>query len=242
MIKNLQGKLLQYEGKDIGCEPDRDSLIGDLHHMCTNWTVMIQDLACIENKIEFLRKTYQRCSEVYPQSEPSPWESRKGTEKEFSLAESNVEYEMDDLLAYLESRCSMYRGWASNYLNRTKTRIQLIFHLSNQEETRTNSKIAKSTKELAEKTQRDSASMITIATVTMFFLPMTLVSSVISGIFFDYGLPSENASKLWWVFPTIVIPLTITVFSIWGAWLRWRRRRDFCEIMSLDEEQGPANQ
>jgi len=51
-----------------------------------------------------------------------------------------------------------------------------IFHLSNQKDARTNLKIAELTKKLAEKTQRDSASMITIAAVTMFFLPMTSVS------------------------------------------------------------------
>jgi hypothetical protein len=51
-----------------------------------------------------------------------------------------------------------------------------IFHLSSQMDNRTNVKIGKLTSKIAKETQRDSSSMITIAAVTMFFLPGTFVS------------------------------------------------------------------
>lgn len=51
-----------------------------------------------------------------------------------------------------------------------------LFHRANQEENRTNTRIANLTAKIAQRTQRDSASMITIAAVTMFFLPGTFIS------------------------------------------------------------------
>jgi DNA-binding IclR family transcriptional regulator len=58
-----------------------------------------------------------------------------------------------------------------------------LFHLANQAESRANvrlaaqnQEIAELTAELAQRTQRDSAAMITIAAVTMFFLPGTFVA------------------------------------------------------------------
>ena len=50
------------------------------------------------------------------------------------------------------------------------------FHLSTQTDNRTNVKIGKLTSRIAQETQRDSSSMITIAAVTMFFLPGTFIS------------------------------------------------------------------
>jgi hypothetical protein len=62
-----------------------------------------------------------------------------------------------------------------------------LFHLANQRESKTNTQIATSTAEVARQTQRDSASMITIAAVTMLFLPGTFISAILSTTFFDYG-------------------------------------------------------
>ncbi|KAK2766863.1 hypothetical protein FQN54_006177 [Arachnomyces sp. PD_36] len=66
---------------------------------------------------------------------------------------------------------------------REKTRINLLFHLANQAESRANiqiatqnNEVAELTAELAKRTQRDGAAMITIAAVTMFFLPGTFVA------------------------------------------------------------------
>jgi hypothetical protein len=50
------------------------------------------------------------------------------------------------------------------------------FHLSTQADNRTNVKIGKLTSKIAKETQRDSSSIITIAAVTMFFLPGTFIS------------------------------------------------------------------
>lgn len=64
--------------------------------------------------------------------------------------------------------------------------------------------------------------MITIAAVTMFFLPGTFVSAILSTTFFDYGKDGLSVSKQWWILPVVTLPLMIVVF---GVWLGWQRKR-----------------
>lgn len=64
----------------------------------------------------------------------------------------------------------------SNYATRTNIRVNLFFNLANQGDSRINIEIARTSKAIAAETKRDSSSMITIAAVTMFFLPGTFVS------------------------------------------------------------------
>lgn len=64
----------------------------------------------------------------------------------------------------------------ANWSIRTKIRIDLFFNLANQNDNRTNLEIANTTKDIAEKTRNDSSSMITVAALTMLFLPGTFVS------------------------------------------------------------------
>lgn len=99
---------------------------------------------------------------------------------------------VDDSIKFLASKCNVFKRWTANYRDRTNIRINLvgrdrspgqqmlidsqIFHLSSQMDNRTNVEIGKLTSKIAKETQRDSSSMITIAAVTMFFLPGTFVS------------------------------------------------------------------
>ncbi|PPR01784.1 hypothetical protein CVT24_001711 [Panaeolus cyanescens] len=69
--------------------------------------------------------------------------------------------------------------------------------------------------------------MITIAAVTMFFLPGSFVSALFSMVFFDTQSNESGQTKLsvapqWWLFPSVTIPLTAAVFAVW---LIWQRRR-----------------
>ena len=79
-------------------------------------------------------------------------------------------------IAYLISRCKHSKRWITNYKDRANIRINLAFHLSTQVDNELNLQISKATTALARDAQRDSASMITIAAVTMFFLPGTFIS------------------------------------------------------------------
>lgn len=68
--------------------------------------------------------------------------------------------------------------------------------------------------------------MITIAAVTMFFLPGTFISAILSTTFFDYGVNGLSVSKKWWILPAATIPLTLVVFGIWVGWRYWKLGMD----------------
>jgi hypothetical protein len=68
--------------------------------------------------------------------------------------------------------------------------------------------------------------MITIAAITMIFLPGTFISAVLSTTFFDYAETGLRVSGKWWVLLVVTVPLTVVVFVIWLLWLRRRQSKD----------------
>jgi len=64
--------------------------------------------------------------------------------------------------------------------------------------------------------------MITIAAVTMLFLPGTFICTIVSTNFFDFGEEGLQVSSQWWVLLVAAIPLTIMVFGVWLGWQRIR--------------------
>lgn len=70
----------------------------------------------------------------------------------------------------------MWIYWVENYRERTKLIMNLFFSIGSQADSRTNLEIADLTSKIAVDAQRDSSSMITLAAVTMVFLPGTFIS------------------------------------------------------------------
>lgn len=75
---------------------------------------------------------------------------------------------------------------------------------------------------------QDGASMKTIAVITMAFLPATFVATL-------FAMPmlsgNDNEGRIvsgqFWIYWSVEIPLTITVFLVWLGWWYWRSiRRD----------------
>lgn len=60
--------------------------------------------------------------------------------------------------------------------------------------------------------------MITIAAVTMLFLPGTFISAILSTTFFDFDRDGLIVSRQWWILPASTIPLMIVVFGVWIGW------------------------
>lgn len=79
-------------------------------------------------------------------------------------------------LLFVSSRNRMWKRWVANYEVRTQLVIQLFFSIASQMDNRNNLDIANLTSKIAIETKRDSSSMITIAAVTMIFLPGTFIS------------------------------------------------------------------
>lgn len=66
--------------------------------------------------------------------------------------------------------------------------------------------------------------MITIAAVTMLFLPGTFICTVVSTNFFDFGDNGLQVSSQWWILLAAAIPLTFAVFGIWLSWQQMRKK------------------
>ena len=71
---------------------------------------------------------------------------------------------------------------------------------------------------IASETRKDSASMKTIAALTMLFLPATFIATVFGMSFFEYSAHGLSVSGQWWVYVAITVPTTLLIFIIWWAW------------------------
>ncbi|GAM86186.1 hypothetical protein ANO11243_041980 [Dothideomycetidae sp. 11243] len=86
-----------------------------------------------------------------------------------------------------------------------------------QRNAQSNLEISESSRRMAEATLQDSASMKTIAVLTMVFLPGTAVASFFSMSMFDWSASSGShiASDWIWIFFALAIPLTGVVLALW---------------------------
>ena len=85
--------------------------------------------------------------------------------------------------------------------------------------------------------------MITIAAVTMLFLPGTFVSAILSTTFFEHQPDGLSVSTKWWILPAATLPLMVVVFGLWLGWqhirikdeedLGYRGRRGFSNQFGL---------
>lgn len=74
--------------------------------------------------------------------------------------------------------------------------------------------------------------MIIIVTMTLFFLPGTFVSSILSTTYFDFADNGLQVSRQSWVLALMIIPFTVFVFALWLAWLYRSRPGAFRSIMT----------
>jgi hypothetical protein len=168
-------------------ESDPDAALRRIHGLLRDYEHFLKNLHTFEKYLEFLLKSYKAVLAPADRSEPlaqDPDSADKGI---------NPYRGVDDSLQLLLGRARRYRCWASIQRNRTQNQINLVCHnpplheflvltdprlfrLAMQFENQTNTRIAYLTAKVAQQTLRDSSSMITIAVLTVFFLPGTLIS------------------------------------------------------------------
>ncbi|KAF9697213.1 hypothetical protein EKO04_004933 [Ascochyta lentis] len=179
---------------------DFDSATRSLHKMVRHWLGLRQDCEDLLAQLHFLHET---CIKIAgKRGKDWIWDRTADAGESFDV---------------LISQCDICVRWTQVYHDRTQTRINLLFHLANQ-------RTAADTAKIAEQTQRDSASMITIAAVTMLFLPGTFICTILSTTFFDFGENGLQVSSQWWFLLAATIPLTVVVFGVWVGWQRMRRQ------------------
>ncbi|KAF6754143.1 hypothetical protein DFP72DRAFT_1170586 [Ephemerocybe angulata] len=132
----------------------------------------------------------------------------------------------DSSLSFLLSETRNLRRWVQNYIDRTGIQMNLSYALAAQKDSATNLEIAHFSSRIAAETHNDSSSMITMAALTMLFLPGTFVSAIFSMVFFQTttveGGRALSVAPSWWLFPAATIPLTLMVFVVWHLWRRYR--------------------
>ncbi|KAF2872052.1 hypothetical protein BDV95DRAFT_571294 [Massariosphaeria phaeospora] len=207
-IGDRREQLLKHERKYEDEHIQFNHATRELHRLTRDWHTLGQDCIDLHVQLKFLQDSHKKYVQNLHHSQ-SAWE----VDTSMSTGES---------FEVLISECDNCARWTTVYRDRTNIRINLLFHLANQRESRTNTDIATSTAKVAEQTQRDSVSMITIAAVTMLFLPGTFVSAILSTTFFEFGHDGLSVSGQWWVLPVATIPLMVIVA---GVWLRWQHVR-----------------
>ena len=100
--------------------------------------------------------------------------------------------------------------------------FQQIYNLVTQQDSETNTAIARSAK-------TDSESMAVIAILTMIFLPATAVSGFFSMSFFSGESHVTRMSGDWWLFLAVALPMTFALFIIWYFLRRRITARDATE-------------
>ena len=214
-MQSSRGTLMTYENhgaSQLPTEPMQDTF-QKLHQLSQNWHVLYENVIDNEEALAFVL-------DIHKQFGTPP-----GAQTSSFYQESNYE-----AMQYLLTRNTIQKRWVSNYNTRTQIRINLYFNLASQGDNRINIEIANTSKEIAKATLRDSSSMITIATMTMLFLPGTFVSAILSMVFFNNGTDTSGQPTLtvlpqWWIFPVTTIPLTLLVFGLWRIWQQKRLKQ-----------------
>jgi hypothetical protein len=127
--------------------------------------------------------------------------------------------------------------------------MSAIYNLIAQKDSNVGLRPANHSRTLAIESKRDSSSMKTIAAVTMAFLPGTFVSSFFAMPMFDWNKPpGDNVNtRTFWIYWTVTIPLTFSVFLAWWAWFRFKTAREtkedklLAEMEKLEEKRNEGN-
>lgn len=108
-----------------------------------------------------------------------------------------------------------------------------LFNLIAFREAMENTLLSGDMRQISLTTQRDAASMKTLAYVTMFFLPGSFISALFSTPLFTWdnvdvtdrstmGVGTTPQFRLYWA---VTVPLTVVTFLLYFLWLWWQHRQ-----------------
>ncbi|KAI1125245.1 hypothetical protein F5Y10DRAFT_11907 [Nemania abortiva] len=150
-------------------------------------------------------------------ADQSSWRRRLGSgpvvDRRLRLCERDIGV-FSAVIRPLRQRNASSRSALEYMAARTRSQSHVIFALRAQEESRINREIAESSRDQAEAAKRDTASMKTIAVMTMAFLPGTFFAALFSvpSLRWDQEYVVTDRFWVYWVF---TLPVTAAVFLIW---------------------------
>lgn len=133
---------------------------------------------------------------------------------------------IDDLTVELNSQ-SLAADWIATKINALIQNTNLTINRADQ---KLNLLIADSSLTIAVESRRDNLSMVTIAAITMIFLPGTFVASFFAMPLLDWNATHEDAvvTDRFWIYWAVTIPLTVAVIL---CWLTFFWRKDFLKLL-----------
>ncbi|EZF22454.1 hypothetical protein H112_04656 [Trichophyton rubrum D6] len=142
-----------------------------------------------------------------------------------------------------ENQITYFKTSIEDVAARAQRLLDLLFNLSTRHSTHFSSR-------MAEEAMKESASMSTIAIMTMVFLPGTFVAgflgtNLVSGPGQADGSSTKTGnsttitiSSQWWIFPAATIPLTLLTFLLWYLWKVYAERMVNKRILKDKRMQG----
>ncbi|KAJ5833460.1 hypothetical protein N7474_001771 [Penicillium riverlandense] len=123
--------------------------------------------------------------------------------------------EMSRRLAFFQSYIGSIRLRSVSNEKRLQNEIQLAFNIVAQHD-------AGLTVDISRAARSDSATMKTLAFVTLTFLPPTFISAIFSMSFFNYDTGSGwSVSNKIWIYWAIAIPTTVATALVWNCWPKY---------------------
>ncbi|KAF6757879.1 hypothetical protein DFP72DRAFT_889255 [Ephemerocybe angulata] len=215
-VVNASKKLLRYEHlkSEHHSAIKLNDAVYDLHNLSQHFHILDEELNGIVEQLDYLAALYPLLS-ARAQPYSAVAQSSSGRRYKTSTIDS---------ILFLRSRTQIWHRWVRNWRERTNIRINLFFNLTAQRDSGTNSNIAVATADIAEETRKDSSSMITIAALTLIFLPGTFIATLLGMPFFDASSGKMVVSNRLWIFFAVSIPFTLLIWNAWRMWRNWRNR------------------
>ncbi|KAI0517820.1 hypothetical protein F5B22DRAFT_101454 [Xylaria bambusicola] len=150
-------------------------------------------------------------------SDQTSWEPRfestPTAKRRLDLCEKDM-HVFSAVIRSLRQQSTASRSATKYTTTRAQSQSHLILALRAHEESRLNREMASTHRDLAESAKRDTASMKTIAVMTMAFLPGTFFAAL-------FSVPSLRwdrefvVTERFWVYWVFTLPVTAFVFLIW---------------------------
>ncbi|RJE21848.1 hypothetical protein PHISCL_05799 [Aspergillus sclerotialis] len=124
-----------------------------------------------------------------------------------------IRQEVHCRLTFFQSYLSCMRDRSISNEKRLQNEIQLAFNIVAQHD-------AATTVEISRAARSDSATMKTLAFITLTFLPPTFICTLFSMSFFDFSADSGGwsvSSKIW-IYWAFAIPITAATAFLWYFW------------------------
>jgi Mg2+ and Co2+ transporter CorA len=142
----------------------------------------------------------------------------KTTSAEKALQAKELSGLIDDMMVELKSQI-LAAEWIFTKIDSLIKNTNLTINRADQ---RSNILIANSSHTIAVESKRDNLSMMTIAAITMVFLPGTFVASLFAMPLLDWTHADSNkiVQSGFWIYWAVTVPLTILTILLWLAWFR----------------------